>query len=199
MRKFIIWMVLCVVAVAGCAKKETRGGISPARKLLVEGTVYLKQGDVANAIQSFASSIKADPNSMESYYMLAETLIRLKQFPQALAILMPATERFPKDGLPYYMVAIAHEGSGNLMPAIVAARKSVDVFTASRDEEGFRRATVLLATLVAKAKEQNEAAMVENAAKDAGKAVEARAAEAVTAVTAATEAQPVAALEPLQK
>ena len=161
-----------VMMFAGCGKKaEEKTAADPqARQLLIEGTVYLKQGEVVKAVQNFATAIKTSPDYFEAYYMLGETFIHLKQFPQAQAVLTAATNRFPENPLAYYLLAVSYEGSGSMMPAIVSARKSVDLFQARQDEEGVKRATVLLGGLVQVAKQQAEASMVNNAAQDAVKA-----------------------------
>ncbi len=174
MKKFMsVVMAVCVASgvlmFAGCGKKvEEKTAADPqARQMLVDGTVYLKQGDVVKAVQKFATAIKTSPDYFESYYMLSETFIHLKQFPQAQSVLTAATNRFPQNPLAYYLLAVAYEGSGNMMPAIVSARKSVDLFQAKQDEDGTRRATVLLGALVQVAKQQAETKMVDGAAADA--------------------------------
>ena len=157
---------------AGCGKKAAENAaVDPqARQLLVQGTGYLKDGEVVKAVQDFATAIKVSPDYFEAYYMLGETFIHLKQFPQAQAVLTGAVTRFPDNALAYYLLAAAYEGSGNMMPAIIAARKSVDLFQAKQDEEGMKRAVILLGSLVQAAKQQSETDMVDNAAREAVKA-----------------------------
>ncbi len=185
MRQVLIVVMIAVIAVAGCAKKEVqRPEIVRARQLLSEGTGYLKQADAVKAIQSFASAIKVAPNYFESYYLLSETLIRLKQFPQAEAVLIATVKQFPDNGLAYYLLAIAHEGAGNTVPAVIAARKSLDIFAASGDKEGQQRAMVLLAALVNQAKKLTEDNAIKNAAADAQKATESRGEVAVPVIPA---------------
>ena len=157
---------------SGCGQKEVPesaqgGNAEAAHKLLLDGTVLLKQGEVMKAVESFATSIKLAPDSTEAYFMLAETFIHLKQFPQAQSLLGAATKRFPNDPVVFYLLAVSYEGTNDLMPAIVSARKSVDLFQAKNDEIGQRRATVLLGVLVQIAKKQSEDKMVANAAKEA--------------------------------
>jgi Tfp pilus assembly protein PilF len=172
MRKFIICLLVLGVALSGCAKKEAVSTEEArARQLLIEGTAFLKQGDIVQAIKSFATSIKTAPNYFESYYMLGETLIRLKQFPQAVSVMSAAVRQFPNNGLAYYLLAMAHEGSQQPVAAIVAARRSVELFNVAGDKEGTQRAMILLATFVSAAKEEAEKQMAESAAKDAEKAV----------------------------
>jgi tetratricopeptide (TPR) repeat protein len=154
----------------------------------MEGTVFLKQGDLSRAIQSFATAIKVAPAYFESYYMLGETLIRLKQFPQAVSVMSAAIRQFPNNGVAYYLLALAHEGSQQPVAAIVAARRSVELFNAAGDKEGMQRAMILLATFVSAAKQEAEKQMTENSAKDAANAVT----SAVSATSAAPDlAQPV--------
>jgi Tfp pilus assembly protein PilF len=170
-------LVICIASGAlfftGCAKKaQESAAVDPqARQLLVQGTAYLKQGEVVKAVQNFAMAIKTAPDYFESYYILGETFIHLKQFPQAQAVLTGAINRFPDNPLAYYLLAVAYEGSGSMMPAIISARKSVDLFQARQDEEGMKRATILLGALVQVAKQQAEVNMVNDAAQAAVKAV----------------------------
>ena len=193
MKKIMGVMLVVLIAsgammFAGCGKKaEEKVTVNnpQARELLVQGTVFLKQGDVVKAVQSFAMAIKTSPDYFDSYYMLGETFIHLKQYPQAQAVLTAATNRFPENPLAYYLLAVAYEGAGNMMPAIVSARKSVDLFQAKQDEEGTKRATILLGALVQVAKQQSESNMVNNAAQDAAKTVVDAAPAAAPAVPAA--------------
>jgi tetratricopeptide (TPR) repeat protein len=177
MRKIfsVVLAMVCVAMLAGCAKNEPVKAVDgKAQQLLREGTVYLKQGDVLKAVESFGVAIKTSPDYFEAYYMLAETFIHLKQFDQAQAVLTLAANRFPDKPVVYYLLAVAFEGSDKLMPAIVAARKSLDLFHANNDAEGEKRATILLGALVQMGKAQSEKNMVDNAAKDAARDVGAK-------------------------
>jgi preprotein translocase subunit SecG len=99
-----------------------------------------------------------------------------------------AIRQFPNNGVAYYLLALAHEGSQQPVAAIVAARRSVELFNAAGDKEGMQRAMILLATFVSAAKQEAEKQMTENSAKDAANAVT----SAVSATSAAPDlAQPV--------
>lgn len=175
MRKMIAVVMIAGLLLAGCAKKESpviSKDQAAARKLLVEGTVYLKQGDIKSAVGNFAAAIKAAPEDFEGYYMLSETFVHLKQHPQAIAVLSTAVRQFPENGLAYYLLAVAHEGAEQIVPAIVAARRSVEIFNAKGDQDGVKRSAILLAALIQSAKQQSEDAAAANAAKDAAKALE---------------------------
>ncbi len=189
MKKIAVILMVAVV-LAGCAKKPVekpveKSDVAQARQLLVEGTVFLKQNDVANAIQSFATAIKTAPDYFESYYLLSETLIRLKQFKQAEAVLLAAVNRFPDNGVAFFLLSVSQQSAGNTIPAIVSARKSVDLFTARGDKEGQQRAMILLAALVNEAKRLSSEQSVQNAQQEAQKAAE-KAKEMVSEVNPAS-------------
>ncbi len=176
MRKFLVVVVLLAVAVTGCAKKSSEPPVPPeikaARKMLIEGTVFLKQGEVVKAVEAYATAIKTAPNYFEAYYMLGETFLNLKQYPQAAAIMGSAVRQFPDNGLAYYLLSVADQGAGQTLPAIVAARRSLELFVAVKDEQGTKRSALLLGVLVQTAKQQvaDEAAV--SAASEAQKALE---------------------------
>ena len=175
MKRFLVAVMAVGLMATGCAKKDaaqSEGKNPIARKFLVEGTVYLKQGDVKNAVGSFAAAIKTAPDDFEAYFMLSETFVHLKQYPQAIAVLSTAVRQFPENGLAYYLLAIAYEGADQSLPAIVAARRSVEIFNAKGDEDGVKRSAILLAGLIHSAKQQTEEAATTNAIKDAQRSME---------------------------
>ncbi|MBF0122541.1 MAG: tetratricopeptide repeat protein [Candidatus Omnitrophica bacterium] len=173
MNKGFILFVLFSIVIAGCAKQEATQVVNKkARKYLIEGTVFLKQGEARKAAESFATAIKMDPNDFEGYFMLGEMFLRLKQYPQAGSVMTAAIRQFPDSGLAHYLLATSLEGMGQLVPAIVSARRSVELFNAKGDKEGTQRALILLGALISAAKEASEAQMVANSSQDAVKAVE---------------------------
>ena len=175
MKKAMLWSVIVACLLAGCAKNAPvppDQGVD-AKKLISEGVVFLKQSDPVKAVQSFAAAIKAAPDAFDGYSMLAQTLIHVEQFSQAEGVMLSAVKRFPDNGQAYYLLAVAQDGAGNFLPAIMAARKSVDLFTAAADKEWQQRGTILLAGLLSKGKALSEEQAVANAESDARKAVEA--------------------------
>jgi tetratricopeptide (TPR) repeat protein len=191
MKDLLVVMLIAFVAMTGCGKKETPGTMPvQAKQLMIEGNVYLKQGDVRRAVENFAAAIKEAPENFEGYYLLSETLVRLKQYPQAISVLGAASNQFPDNGVVFFLMAVAYEGSGNLTPAIVSARKSLDLFIAKRDEEGAKRSSALLAGLVEKAKAQSADAMVKNAESDANNAVDLKAVVAAPVIVEPAEVVP---------
>ncbi|MBF0569250.1 MAG: tetratricopeptide repeat protein [Candidatus Omnitrophica bacterium] len=191
MKKWMFGLLIAGVALAGCAKQEQENATAEvkappqARQLLVEGMVFLKQGDPVKAVDSFARSIKLDPSSSDGYLLLGETFVRVKQYAEATSVLTAATRQFPDNGGAYYLLAVAQQGLGQTSPAAAAARKGAELFEAKGDKGGAQKAALLFAELMTLAKKESEAAMVNNSAKDAEKAM---AAGAVSVVAPAPEA-----------
>ena len=177
MKKFLAVMLVGVVALAGCSKNEpvkkvVAGENKVAHRMLIEGTVFLKQGDPVKAVELFASAVKTAPDYFEGYFMLGQTFVNLKQYPQAVAVMTAAVRNFPDNGLAYYLLGVAHEGVGQRIPAIIAARRSVELFTAAEDEEGVKRSSILLAVLIQSAKQEAADQAASNAVADAQRSLE---------------------------
>jgi tetratricopeptide (TPR) repeat protein len=126
--------IVCVLAIAimifhGCTDKTVVRAFpnSLSRQLLVEGRVFLKHGNVEKAVESFGRAINTAPDYFEPYVTLANTLTYLKQFDSAQAVLAMAGSRFPDNPFVYYTSATIYRQSGQLMPAIMAARKSFEI------------------------------------------------------------------------
>ena len=132
--------------------------------------VMTAEGDIKGAVGNFAAAIKVAPDDFEGYFMLSETFVHLKQYPQAIAVLSTAVHQFPENGLVYYLLAVAYESAEQPLPAIVAARRSVEIFSAKGDQDGVKRSAILLAGLIESAKKQSEDMATANAAKDAANA-----------------------------
>ena len=66
---FSVMFLLLGMTITGCGPKPVvQGSVDPrARQLLIEGTVFLKQGELVKAVQNFAEAIKASPDYFEAY------------------------------------------------------------------------------------------------------------------------------------
>lgn len=167
MKKAIVVMFIVMIGMMGCGKKAPQ--MSASKKLLIEGQVYLQQGDVQKALESFSASIQEDPKNIEGYYILAEVLIHLKQSQVALSFLQTAAQSFPDQGGFYFLMGLAYDDLQQSIPAIVSVRKSLDLFTAQKDQVGAQRAGALLSGLIEKAKTASEEAAIQNAQNEAKK------------------------------
>ena len=153
------WIVIILVGlfVAGCNSRENnqaRGPVDPAlakqaaAKLMQQGVAFLNQKEVTKAVVSFQGAIQVDPSDPQPYMILAEIFMRLKNFPEAINVLNRAASMFPENGYVFYMLSLANEANGTSLPAVLAARRSVELFKAQNNQEGLQQSAGLMQALI---------------------------------------------------
>jgi tetratricopeptide (TPR) repeat protein len=152
------WLVVCmiVLSVAGCeSKREAKTSAQdPAlvkqasAKLMQQGVQFLNARDIPKAVVSFQGAIQVNPKDLQPYMVLAEIFLRLKSYPDAINVLERAANIFPDNGFVFYMLSIANQESGNPLPAVLAARRSAELFKAQNNEEGYQRSVVMMEALI---------------------------------------------------
>ena len=155
------WLTVLVVVlvVAGCNSKEQAlpKKIAPSNpampqqaavKLMQQGVQFLNDKDIAKAVVSFEGAIQVDPADLQPYMILAEIFMRMKSYPEAIGILERAVTVFPDNGYVYYMLSLADEGNKTPLPAVLAARKSVELFKAQNNEDGYKQSMLLMEALI---------------------------------------------------
>ncbi|MCA9400012.1 MAG: tetratricopeptide repeat protein [Candidatus Omnitrophica bacterium] len=150
MKKLLLCLV-GIVFIIGCGsnteEKKSFKGVTAKRDYIADGMNYLKQSDVKRAIQSFDLAIRQDPTNPENYVVLSQVYMRLKSYDRAVDSLQGAARVAPKNGEVQYLLATAHMLNENPEKAVESAKKSVDLFMQSRDEEKFKKAVLLLKSL----------------------------------------------------
>jgi len=168
-RKWLIVFVV-VLTVAGCNSREQAskkkapmpGPNMPqqaAVKLMQQGVEFLNQKDIAKAVVSFEGAIQVDPKNLQPYMVLAEIFMRVKSYPEAIGILERAINVFPDNGYVFYMLSLANEGNKAPLPAVLAARRSVELFKAQNNEDGYKQSLLLMEALI-KTEQQKQAPAV---------------------------------------
>jgi tetratricopeptide (TPR) repeat protein len=152
------WLALGLVAlcVVGCDSKQAskRRPQDPAlvkqasAKLMQQGVQFLNSRDIPKAVVSFQGAIQVDPQDLQPYMVLAEIFIRLKSYQDAINVLERAANTFPDNGFVFYMLSIANQESGNPLPAVLAARRSAELFKAQNNQEGYQRSMVMMEALI---------------------------------------------------
>jgi tetratricopeptide (TPR) repeat protein len=157
--KKVLIIFLVVLISAGCNSRErTPAKKTPpsdanlpqqaAVKLMQQGVEFLNQKDVAKAVVSFEGAIQVDPMNLQPYMVLAEIFMRMQSYPEAIAVLERASTVFPDNGYVYYMLSLANQGNKTPLPAVLAARKSVELFQAQKNEEGYKQSVILMESLI---------------------------------------------------
>ena len=155
----IILMLLCVMPLFGCQSKENtaqtqdQGPVSQrkeaAKKLLVEAVALLEQKNVQGAVVALEASIKVNPADPDPYLLLGQILLKAEQFDHAVELLDQAGKIFPENGTVYYMLSVANKMDNKKLPAVLAARRSFDIFKAANDAENAQKSAVLLEQVIA--------------------------------------------------
>lgn len=144
---------------AGCnsrerASKNEQKSFDPslpqqaAVKLMQQGVEFLNEKDIARAVVSFEGAIKVDPRNLQPYIVLAEIFMRMQSYQDAIRVLERAVNVFPENGNIFYMLSLANQGNNTPLPAVLAARKSVELFQAQNNEEGYKKAMLLMDSLI---------------------------------------------------
>ena len=145
--KNLLLVVLVLVAVTGCGKKEsmtTAGQGSSKNNLMAAGFEYLKKGDVRKAVRVFDLAIQQDPRNIENYMILGQVYMRLGNPASAVDTFGAAARVDPENGEAYYMMAVGRMMQGQKELALQAAQKSADIYMKKRDEVKFKQAVLLL-------------------------------------------------------
>ena len=119
-----------------------------AKDFIEDGIEHLQDAEVKAAIQSFDNAIRQNPWDPEPYLILSQTYMRLKNYLRAVDTLSAAERIAPDRGDIPYLLAICYGILGKQDLAAASAKKSIELFRASKDEEHFKKAIALLQGLL---------------------------------------------------
>ncbi len=140
-----------------------------AKRLFAQAVVLLQKQNVKGAVESLEASIKVDPTDPNAYLVLGEILIKAQQYDKAVEFLDGTAKNFPNNGAVFYMLSLAHKSAGKLLPAVLAAKRSFEIFKANGDSDMAKTSAVLVEELI------REGQQVENAQEAAAKQAEMKA------------------------
>ncbi len=153
--RLLIALVAVVVLVSGCQKKQqsVETGIPQerqemAKKLIVKSLADLQNKDLKSAVATLEASIKLNPTSSDAYLLLGQILLKVQEYKRASEFLDDAAKIFPNNGTIFYMLAIANRMDGKKLPAVLAARRAVELFQEVQDKDNMLKSAVLLQDLI---------------------------------------------------
>ncbi len=152
-------VMLGLVLLTGCQPKESAQETSSttdvasqrkeaARQLVTQSITLLGQKDYAGAVKSLDAAIKFDPTNQESYFILGQLLLKSGENERAAAFLDNAVKNFPENATFFYMLGIANQLSGKKLPAVLAIRRSFELFKAAGDQDNAQKSAVLLQQII---------------------------------------------------
>ena len=160
MNKILLCAVMGLLVLGGCQPKEESNnqtdpsaGITSqrkeaARKLTAQSVVLLGQKDYQGAVGSLDAAIKADPTDQDPYLILGQILLKAGEFQRAADFLDAAVKNFPDNGMIFYMLSIANQMSGKKLPAVLAARRSFEIFKDANDQDNAQKSALLLQQII---------------------------------------------------
>jgi len=152
--KKTMFILMTLVALAGCQKPETQQAPTMdqrkdiGHKLILKSLNDLQNKDLKSTIIDLQTSIQVNPSEPEAYLLLGQILLKVQEFGHAADILDLAAKTFPDNGTVFYMLSIANKLAGKKLPAVLAARHSVEVFQAQQDRDNMLKSAALLHELI---------------------------------------------------
>jgi outer membrane protein assembly factor BamD (BamD/ComL family) len=153
MKKALL-ILITIFALAGCQKQETQQEPNMdqrkdiGHKLILKSLSDLQNKDLKSTIVDLETSIKINPSEPEAYLLLGQILLKIQEYDHAVDFLDVAAKTFPDDGTVFYMLSIANKMAGKKLPAVLAARHSVEVFQAQQDRDNMLKSAALLHELI---------------------------------------------------
>jgi uncharacterized protein HemY len=159
-----VFILIALFALAGCQKQQEAQAPSMdqrkdvSHKLIMKSFADLQNKDLKSCITDLETSIKINPTEPAAYLLLSQILLKVQEYDHAADFLDMAAKNFPDDGTVFYMSAVADKMAGRKMPAVLAARHSVEIFQAQQDRDNMLKSAALLHELVAPSDNQPQPA-----------------------------------------
>ena len=155
--------ILCLsLMLAGCQQSPEQTNTSnneqkeAAKKLFAQGMMLLQQKDLKGAVESLEASIKVDPSDPNPYLVLGQILIKAGEYEHAVDFLDQTAKTFPNNGTIFYMLSIANRMAGKNLPAVLAARRSYEIFNAAGDTANAQTSAIILEELIKEAQQEQD-------------------------------------------
>jgi predicted Zn-dependent protease len=157
----IISAICLTIILAGCQQAPQSTPVNTerqdaAKKLFAQSILLLQQKDLKGAVTSLEASIKIDPTDPNPYLVLGQILLKAGEFDHAAEFLEQTAKTFPNNGAVFYMLSIANRMDGKKLPAVLAARRSYEIFNAEGDASNAQTSAILLEELIKEAQDQEK-------------------------------------------
>ncbi len=146
--KKLLWVVVVGFCVGGCTAREPVTTKEETRNFVKEGVESLTKKDVEGALRSFEQAIVQDPRNEKAHFILAQTLMHIREYQRAAKSFMAVVKINPDNGEAYLLLGGCFDLMGNKDEAIKNVQKSVEIFQRQRDEERFKQSVVILHRLM---------------------------------------------------
>ncbi|MBF0512134.1 MAG: tetratricopeptide repeat protein [Candidatus Omnitrophica bacterium] len=154
MMKKTMAVLMTLLVLAGCQSRDTQPPQDMdqrkdmAHKLIMKALNDLQNKDLKTTIVDLETSIKVNPNEPEAFLLLGQILLKVQAYDQAASFLDMAAKHFPDNGTIFYMLSISNKMTGKKLPAVLSARRSVEIFQGQQDRDNMLKSVALLHELV---------------------------------------------------
>ena len=148
-----LFIIVALVTLVGCGHRANQQPNDDQRKdiahkLILKSFNDLQNKDLKGTIIDLETSIKINPSEPAAYLLLGQILLKVQEYGHAADFLDEAAKTFPDDGTVSYMLSVADKMAGRKLPAVLAARHSIEVFQAQQDRDNMLKSAALLHELV---------------------------------------------------
>jgi len=168
--KKTIFILIVLLSLAGCqqrgAELDQRKDIG--HKLIVKSFSDLQNKDLKSAITDLQASMRINPSEPEAYLLLGQILLKIQEYDHAADFLDQTAKVFPDNGTVFYMLSISNKMAGKKLPAVLAARHSVELFQSQMDRDNMLKSAALLHDLMDMPDEPGTAAKKKEASQATG-------------------------------
>ena len=156
MKKSLV-VLIALFALAGCQNQDNQQQSQQpsadqrkdvGHKLILKSLSDLQNKDLKSTIIDLETSIKINPSEPEAYLLLGQILLKVQEYAHAAEFLEVAGKNFPDNGTVFYMLSIANKMNGKKLPAVLAARHSVEIFQGQQDRDNMLKSAALLHELI---------------------------------------------------
>ena len=158
MNKIVVCVLMGLVFI-GCQPKEEDNAATSgnnvamqrkdaSRKLTSQAIAMLGQKNFQAAVTSLDAAIKFDPSNQDPYLLLGQILIKSGENAHAMEFLNNAVKNFPDNGMLFYMLSIVNKLENKKLPAVLAARRSFEIFKNAKDDINAQNSAVLLKQII---------------------------------------------------
>lgn len=156
MKRGICFLLAAIVCV-GCGsphktEKKYQGVIEKNTDKYIELAMKsMAKANVAEAIQYLDTSIRKNPTNPEGYLLLSQIYLKAQNYTKAIDTASGLLMVHPDNGDALFLVASAYtlrnQEAGDKSMALLAAKKSAEVFMVQKNKEKFARSLALVQQL----------------------------------------------------
>jgi len=152
--KKTLCIIVALFVLAGCQNQATQQQPSMdqrkdiGHKLIIKSLNDLQNKDLKSTILDLETSIKINPSEPEAYLLLGQILLKIQEYDHAAEFLDVTAKTFPDNGTVFYMLSIANKMIGKKLPAVIAAKHSVELFQAQQDRDNMLKSAALYQELM---------------------------------------------------